>query len=364
VALGDLFKLQDDIAQRVVEALALPLGGGTDTPTPQQPHNARAYSFYLQANQHARSYGGLQRARELYLQCLELDPKFAPAWAQLGRCHRVIGKFIDASGDSDSRAQQALDKALELNPHLTLAHKYYAHLEAETGQPRAALVRLVGEAKRHGNDAELFAGLVHAGRYCGLFEQAIAAHEEARRLDPNVPSSLEQTVLMTGDVERLLAIPPVATATGSDSVINVIGLGLAGRLDEAKSALAEHRRQAQLDIFHAYAETLLAWLERRPADMRTNIAAIAGLKIMNDPEAMFQEGWLLCDAGEHAEGLKYLRRAIDKGYTVAATLVQSRAFDALRGDAAFERLLADAESGRQQALADFRESGGERLLGL
>ncbi len=320
--LGDLFQLQDDIAQRVVDALALPLGGRSDTPTPQQPHNARAYALYLQANQHARSYGGLQKARELYQQSLDLDPSFAPAWAQIGRCHRVIGKFIDGSDDSDARAEQALRKALELNPHLTLAHKYYAHLEAETGQPRAALVRLVGEAKRHGNDPELFAGLVHAGRYCGLFEQAIAAHEEARRLDPNVPSSIEQTVLMTGDVDRLLALPRIASATGSDSVIDVIGLGLAGRRDQAMSALAEHRRQAQLDIFHAYADTLLAWLERRPADMRTNVAALEGLKIMNDPEAMFQEGWLLCDVGEHAEGMKFLRRAIDKGYTVATTLAE------------------------------------------
>jgi hypothetical protein len=78
---------------------------------------------------------------------------------------------------------------------------------------------------------------------------------------------------------------------------------------------------------------------------------------------MFQEGWLLCDVGEHAEGMSFLRRAIDKGYTVATTLAGGPAFDALRGDAAFRQLLADAESGRQQALADFRESGGERLLG-
>ena len=148
----------------------------------------------------------LPQARDLYQQCLELDPSFAPAWAQLGRCHRVIGKFIDDSADSAALAEEAFRRALELNPRLSLAHKFYAHLEAETGQPRAALVRLLGEADRHGNDPELFAGLVHACRYCGLFEQSIAAHEEARRLDPNVPTSVEQTVMMTGDIERLLAI--------------------------------------------------------------------------------------------------------------------------------------------------------------
>ena len=364
VPLGDLFQLQDEIAQRVVEALALPLGGGADTPTPQQPHNARAYSLYLEANHHARSYAGMPKARELYRRSLELDAGFAPAWAQLGRCHRVIGKFIDGSGDSTGQAEWALQKALELNPRLTLAHKYYAHHEAETGRPRAALVRLLGEAGRHGNDAELFAGLVHACRYCGLVEQAIAAHAEARRLDPNVPSSLEQTVLMTGDIERLLAIEPIGQAPGSDSVIPVIGLGLAGRRDEAQAALAEHRRQAQIEIFHVYADSLLAWLERRPADMLMTAARLEGLKVMHDPEAQFQQGWLLCDAGEHEVGLGFLRKAIDKGYALSVTLAASRSFDAVRADPAFQRLVADAEADRALALAAFRENGGERLLGL
>jgi hypothetical protein len=90
-------------------------------------------------------------------------------------------------------------------------------------------VRLLGEAARHGNDPELFAGLVHACRYCGLFEQSVAAHEEARRLDPNVPTSIEGTILLTADVERQLAIERPAGAAGTDSVMQVIALGLAGR---------------------------------------------------------------------------------------------------------------------------------------
>src|SRR5688500_5367563 len=45
----------------------------------------------------ARTFGGLARARDLYERCLELDSRFAPAWAHLGRCHRVIGKFVDGT---------------------------------------------------------------------------------------------------------------------------------------------------------------------------------------------------------------------------------------------------------------------------
>ena len=107
----------------------------------------------------------------------------------------------------------------------------------------------------------------------------------------------------------------------------------------------------------------MAWLDRRPADMLAGVSALSALKIQDDPEAIFQEGWLLCDVGEHEEGLGYLQRAVAKGYFVAPTLSGSRHFDALRSDPAFQALLAEAEAGRQHALAAFREAGGERLLG-
>jgi serine/threonine protein kinase/tetratricopeptide (TPR) repeat protein len=362
-SLGDLFRLQDDIARRVVEALALPLGGGGDSPTPEAPHNARAYALYLQANELGRVYVRLPQARDLYQQCVELDPTFAPAWAQLGRCHRVIGKFIDESVDGAALAQEAFRRALELDPRLSLAHKFYAHLEAETGRPRGALVRLLGEAGRHGNDPELFAGLVHACRYCGLFEESIAADAEARRLDPNVPTSVEQTIMMTGDIDRLMTLERRSPGPGGDGVIRVIGLGMAGRGDEARRILGELRQGTQVPAFVSYAGSLEAWLDGRTADMFAGVLALGALKIMDDPEAIFQGGWLLCDVGEAERGLAELRRAVAKGYTVVPTLAGSRAFDALRSDSAFQELLEEAEAGRQQALAAFREAGGERLLG-
>ena len=144
-SLGDLFRLQDDIARRVVAALSLPLTGEAASPTPDAPQNAAAYEFYLRANELARTFGGLARARDLYERCLELDPRFAPAWAHLGRCHRVIGKFVDGTPDSESRAQQAFGRALGLNPRLSVAHKFYANLEGDMGQSQRALVRLLGE---------------------------------------------------------------------------------------------------------------------------------------------------------------------------------------------------------------------------
>ena len=362
-SLGDLFRLQDDITRRIVEALSLPLSGGGTTPHAlDAPHNPRAYEYYLRGNELARSYGGLPQARDLYLRSLELDPHFAPAWAHLGRCHRVIGKYIEGTPDSEVRAEQVLRRALDLNPRLSVAHKFYAHLEADMGQAQGAVVRLLSEANRHGNDPELFAGLVHACRYCGLYDESVAAHTEARRLDPNVPTSIEQTLLMRGEIDRLQAVERSALIAGADDGIHVIGLGLAGLRDEARQLLIEMRRTQRIPLFESWANYLMAWLDRRPADM-PDLSELGALKIHEDPEAMFQEGWLLCDIGEYERGIGHLRRAVAKGYCVAGTLSRGPAFDAIRLDPAFTSLLAEAEAGRQKALSAFREAGGERLLG-
>ena len=233
------------------------------------------------------------------------------------------------------------------------------------GQAQRALVRLLSEANRHGNDPELFAGLVHACRYCGLYDESIAAYAEARRLDPNVPTSLGQTLLMAGDFERLLVVEPPPLGTGSDEWIQarVTALGLEGRRDESRQVLAEMRQTPRVTAFQTWGDCLVGWLDRRPADMLAALSAVNSLTVHDDPEFVFRVGWLLCDVGEHEKGLLYLRRALTKAYFVAQTLSSSRSFDPLRSDPRFQAILAEAEVGRLQALAAFREAGGERLLG-
>jgi eukaryotic-like serine/threonine-protein kinase len=363
-SMGDLFGLQDDLARRIVEALSLPLTGVTPQPTPDAPHDGRAYELYLRGNELARTYGGLEAARDLYLQSLELDSRFAPAWARLGRCHRVIGKYVADEPDSEARAEEAFRRALALNPRLSIAHKFYANLEADIGQSERAVVRLLDEASRHGNDPELFAGLVHACRYSGLFEQSFAAHAEARRLDPNVSTAIDQTLLMIGDVDRLIALDQPAVIAGGDDGIKVIALGMAARRDQARERLTVMRQSSRIPTFQSWTDHLLAWLDRRREDMIVGISSLGTLKIWDDPEAMFQEGWLLCDVGEYELGLGYLQRAVAKGYFPTATLARSPQFDALRGTPAFDTLLAESESGRRRALAAFRAAGGELLLGV
>jgi len=94
-----------------------------------------------------------------------------------------------------------------------------------------------------------------------------------------------------------------------------------------------------------------------------NVSMSPGLKIRDDPEAIFQEGWMLCHVGEYEPGMFCLELAVSKGYMAATALARSPQFDALRGNARFGDLLAQAKAGRERALTAFRTSGGEALLG-
>jgi TolB-like protein len=361
--LGDLFQLQDDVARRIVDALALPLGGAPVSPSPDSPANPRAYELYLRGNELARTYEGMVQARDLYERCVALDPGFAPAWAQLGRCHRVIGKYIESSPGSAQKAEQAYTRALDLNPRLSIAHKFYAKLESDTGQAPRAIARLLDMAARHGNDPELFAGLVHACRYAGLYDESLAAHAEARRLDPHIETGFEQTLLLAGDVERLIETQPAELVAGADDGIRIIALGLHDHRDEAVAALERMKAQRRVPLFQFWTAHLGAWLDRNIPKLLEDLMAMDRYAIFEDPEAIFQQGWLLCDVGEYERGLSYLERGVARGYLASPVLRRARQFDALRGTPAFESLVIDAEAGRLRALDTFRSAGGERLLG-
>ena len=202
--LGDLFALQDELTHQIVESLSVPLSRSDERALRRDvPANARAYEFYLRANQHGQTNDS-SLARDLYLQCLDEDPEYAPAWARLGRTYRRIGNWGDRARSAEhyANAEEALRRALDLNPDLALAHYFYAFLELDLGRAQEAMLRLIERAKQHRADPELLAGLVHALRYCGLLDASVAAFEKARRLDPNVVTSVCHTFWMCGDTQR------------------------------------------------------------------------------------------------------------------------------------------------------------------
>lgn len=176
--LGDLFAVQDDFTQYIVRSLSIPLTRCEEQMLKHDvPATARAYEFYLRGNECARDRATWLVALDLYKQCVDEDPNFAPAWARLGRMQRLNAIYVESQRADEhlAEAETSFKRALELNPDSPLAHSLYAYLEVDFGRAKESMLRLIGLARRHRADPEIFAGLVHACRYCGLLDASIAA---------------------------------------------------------------------------------------------------------------------------------------------------------------------------------------------
>ena len=184
-SIGNVFRLQDELTERVVNSLSFPLTAKEQRILRQDvPASAKAYEHYLRGNQFNQDPKQWSAARDLYMRCVEADPCYAPAWARLGRIHHVMAKYLPTGmREGLERAEAALRQALELNPDLAIAQKSYSQLEVDLGRAADAMARLLPRAQ-DAADPELFAGLVSPLRYSGLLDASAAAHSRAVCIRP------------------------------------------------------------------------------------------------------------------------------------------------------------------------------------
>ena len=141
----DLFQLQDALTHAIVSSLHVPLAAREHHARRKDvPISAAAYELYLRGNQLMSDSSRWDDVKKLYEEALELDPGYAPAWARLGRMLRVMAKYSGTAVEGERlKAERAFERALALNPDLSMAHHFYAHLEVEMGRAVDAMVRLL-----------------------------------------------------------------------------------------------------------------------------------------------------------------------------------------------------------------------------
>ncbi len=200
--LQDIFAIQSQIAERVIEQLDVALLGSEREALRDRPtENMEAYQAYLRGLEHMNHPQlelHVRAAGQMFERAVALDPSFAMAYAGLSRAlSGTYFWFVDRSDSCLVKAKAAADRALELQPELPAAHLalgyyyYWCHQDYDLALQELALAE-----EGLPNESEVLAAAGYIHRRQGRFETAREKLERAFELNPQ-DAHLAMEVAMT-----------------------------------------------------------------------------------------------------------------------------------------------------------------------
>ncbi len=354
--IGNVFGLQDELTECVLDTLELRLSAREQSILRKDvPTSAKAYEYYLRGNQFSHDSKQWATAQDLYQRCVQADANFAPAWARLGRIHHVMSKYLPSEGkDGLRKAELAFQKALELNPDLAIAHKFYAQLEVDLGRASDAMTRLIPRVLM-APDPEVFAGLVSPLCYCGLLDASATAHWRAVALDPKIRTSVPHTIFLQRDYVRL-----AVTKMEDNPYIVAVAMAELGRKDEALPQLRalEQKVKTRLGDFIVAARTLME------GDKAGSIAAVERIVAsgFSDPQALFYLARHMAHCGRADSALELLERTVAGGFFCHPAMVNDPWLETMQQSERFTELLDEVKQQHTAAADAFERMDGNRML--
>jgi TolB-like protein/Tfp pilus assembly protein PilF len=187
-SLADVFGLQNDVARRVADALALELLLEQQASLLSvRRANPAAHEAYLKGRHYwnRRTEEDLRKGMAYFQQAVDLDPAYAAAYSGLADSYTALAAWYIVSHDEAfPKANAAARKALEIDDQSAEAHASMAVVkEAEWDWPgaeqefRRALELNPSYATGHQWYAEYLVGM-------GRHQEALAELRRARELDP------------------------------------------------------------------------------------------------------------------------------------------------------------------------------------
>jgi len=187
----DIFEVESDIAANIADALQARLTGAERRAIATQPTtNIEAHQFYLRGRHQWRNFfaPGYERIREAFEQAITLDPNYAPAYAGLSLYYSWAAANATFAPDTWPKAEEMVQKALELDDSLGEALNSLAGIEVYYKRDWAAAERVF---KRGAELNPNFGDIRHHYGLCltmmGRYDEGLAQMTKAMTLDPFFP---------------------------------------------------------------------------------------------------------------------------------------------------------------------------------
>jgi len=364
VASLDLIAVQTEISNEVFAALhGLSAGDQMDAPRP----GARDASLpgpvsedYLQARALLSSFmvrtgsrADLDRAHALFSSVTAHDPEFAAGWAGLGIAELQYVRHGFGGQIHVMHSRRAFDEALKLDPASTEANLYRIYMLLSRGEKESArhgIANLLAGAANDWN-VHMVAGLALRGD--GMYDEALEQFSLSLKLNPaNAPILYNhrarvyhyrnQIELAGDELAKGLALEPRHPLLRTSAGYQQMRLGHVDKAIEILESVVhddESLRIAVPTLALCYVQA--GDRERAAALLKDDTLAAAEA----DSEMAYRLATYFAVEGDSSEALHWLRRAIYLGNENYPWFQKNPAWNKLRTNADFERILEDLKRG-------------------
>ena len=255
--IADLFKLQDEVVGRLANALDFQLvraeaekGARSKNPDAIDLVMRGVALLFLPTITKESN----KESRALFEQALKIDPNFSvalagEAWTYM---YEYIYGWTNPDTDYDAKILGLADRSIALDPDHPYGYSPKSTYLLYSNRPSEAFDVADAELAHNPNSAELYGARANAETSIGRFEQAKSDAQQALRLNPRGPG-IGYVYLFLGNAELGLghfdaAIHAYRQAIDAGYRTYIVYTNLAaayalvGKMEEAKSALAEARR--------------------------------------------------------------------------------------------------------------------------
>ena len=377
VASLDLIAVQTEISNEVFASLhglsagdqidaARPLSRNSPRTSPRTSTPSEASlpgpvsEKYLQARALLSSFmvrtgsrADLDRAHALFSSVTAADAEFAPGWTGLGIAELQYARHGFGGQIHLMHARRDFDEALKLDPASTEANLYRIYMLLSRGEKESArhgIANLLASAANDWN-VHMVAGLALRGD--GMYDEALGEFSRSLKLNPaNAPIlynhrarvyHYQNQIELAGDeLEKGLALEPRHPLLRTSAGYQQMRLG---HLDAAIEILEGVIRDD--DSLRIAVPTLaLCYVQAGQRDRAAALLkddTLAGAEA--DSEMAYRLATYFAVEGDSSEALHWLRRAIYLGNENYPWFQKNPAWNNLRTNADFERILEDLKKG-------------------
>jgi serine/threonine protein kinase len=349
-ATPDMIAMRERITAKVRQGLLPALGGTTPAEIGTRPKNEEAYDLYLRSVSMPHDPVPNKQAIAMLERSVGIDASFAPTWEALGFRYYFDTTYSNGGEKVIQRSNEALERALTLDPNLVLAAGQLVVNHVERREPGKALRDAQALVRKHPTSAQSHFTLSYVLRYAGMLEESARECDTALALDPANYwwRSCTWTFMelsrfpRAGDFIRLDA--------GSEWANYAMPLLFLreGKVEEARK---EVKQMSTLPHYHR--DLLEACLGLRPPNELDNLARQVETTEPTDadPENAYYQASVLAFCGKRSAAVYLLKFAISHDYCSYEQLQFDPLLIKLRDSNEYHPLLAVAKQCQQRYLA-------------